>query len=389
MEAPRGGRAAGRGIDWSYVTDAGLTLGVLALLAVFTVVQDAGRLQIVPTANAVWGNDFKGGLWPAANAVLHGSSPYVQPTLAAVRSSPHGYFWPPVLAVLSGPLAELPYAAAVAIWNVVCLGSFALAIWLFGVRDWRMFAVGILSFPFQESLYSGQPEGLQLLALAITWRYRKSWLTGLPLGVVIASKLIAWPYLIWLAAMRRFKAAACALTSIALLLVGSWSLIAFQSLLTYPQLLGLDARVWERSPLSMSAVTLLMHLGLAASSATVVSFAVGAGVSALCVAVSGGSDEGWFSAATVASLFFSPLMWTHYVVILFAPLAIGRGRDIRPWLVTALFWIWLPVANSEVRAAVTLGAVVGLAVWCAVPGPSSRASSARAALADPATARND
>jgi hypothetical protein len=360
-------------IRWRVVLDSGLTLAVIFLLAVFTIVQDAGRLHLVSSADEIWGADFHGGLWPAAAAILRGSSPYPPARLHILLGLPHAFFWPPVMAVLTVPLAHVPYGPAVAVWDVICISSFVGGIWLFGVRDWRMYALALLSFPFQESLYMGQAESIHFLFLALAWRHRESWRGGVAAGALIAAKIIAWPIFLWLIVSRRYDAAKAAVATTIVLLVGSWSLIDFRGLLTYPHLLSLDGHIWELSPNSMSAVSVLIHAGLSATTSTVASVVIGLLVGAAAVRVSRGSEEGSFSAAILASLLWSPLMWTHYVLIIFAPLCVARRQGRSLWLLTALFWVWIASHNYDVRAIVTLATVIVLTVLAARPPGRIRA----------------
>ena len=66
---------------------------------------------------------------------------------------------------------------------------------------------------------------------------------------------------------------------------------------------------------------------------------VGAALAVALARSSKMSDIGIFTAAIVAGLFVSPLLWTHYLTVLFVPLAITRPRLDTAWLATAAFYL--------------------------------------------------
>jgi hypothetical protein len=359
-------------VRWGELLDGGLTLAVLLTLGVLCALTDAERLQLIPGAlvrgtGVAWGTDFHGGLWPAAGAILRGASPYPPAKLTVLLGMPQPFYWPPLMAVLTVPLAHLPFASAITAWNATCIASFAGGLWLFGLRDWRIYALALLSFPFQESLYWGQAEGIYFLLMAIAWRHRDSWRGGVALGVVIAAKLVAWPLLVWLLASRRYSAARAAVVTTVLLLLASWGVIDFQGMFSYPHLLSLDGLIFERSVLSMSAVSLFIHVGMPPSASMLASVAVSLLVGGAALARGRGSETSWFAVAVLASLLWSPLMWTHYLVVIFAPLCVSHPRSLRVWLVTAGFWVWVPSQNYDVRAIVTLVTAGALTVLAARP----------------------
>src|SRR5256885_16283323 len=78
-----------------------------------------------------WGNqsDFTW-YYMAAREILRGRSPFAA----------GGYIYPPLLAFLLTPVAELPYPAAQWIWHIISFASLSLAgylIWRHLGGDWR------------------------------------------------------------------------------------------------------------------------------------------------------------------------------------------------------------------------------------------------------------
>jgi hypothetical protein len=73
-------------------------------------------------------------------------------------------------------------------------------------------------------------------------------------------------------------------------------------------------------------------------------------------------DRRAFVAALGASLLISPIVWVHYFVLLYVPIAIVRKRLSWLWLLPLGFWA-LPHAASNGSAGQI---VLGLGVTCAI-----------------------
>jgi hypothetical protein len=283
-----------------------------------------------------YGFDFHG-IWRAGQDVLAGRSPYLAPNAHKLLVVGNAYIDPPLLAVLATVFSVLPFGLGVALWNVTCAAAFVAALFLLGVRDWRGYVVALCSFPFVSSLALGQPDGLFALAAALAWRYRDSWRGALAVGALIAAKLLAWPLLLWLVVTRRIRCSLIALVSAVALLLLSWATIGFKGLVDYPKLLAADAQAFATR--SHSIVAGAMRLGASEQLATALAIALAAAVGLVIVRVARGSDPGCFAATIAVGLLASPLLWSHYLVLLFIPLAIGRHRPDRLWLLTAAFWL--------------------------------------------------
>jgi hypothetical protein len=311
----------------------------------------------------LYGFDFRGGAWLAGKDLLHGVSPYAQPDPRLLFGLRNSFVTPPPLAVLAAPFSLLPFKLAIALWNLTCVGAFIGALWIVGLRDWRMYALALCSLPLVESLWTGQPDACLALLLALGWRYRDSWRGALAVGALVAAKLFAWPLLIWFFVTKRYRLGALSAISVAAVLALSWALIDFKGLAMYPRLLAADARAFENWMYSISAVGGIMHLGTSAHLATLLAALFGLLVALAVAASARGSDEGWFTAAIVLGLLASPILWAHYLVLLFVPLAIGRRATVGPWLVGCAFWVCLFEGPFGLRVGLTLGAAVAIALW--------------------------
>ncbi len=297
----------------------------------------AGLILYANAKGNQYGFDFHGGIWTAGRDLLAGRSPYPPPHADALLVPGNEYVLPPLLAVLAVPFSVLPFTVAIVLWNVACIAAFVGALALLGLRDRRAYLIALCSFPFVASLVLGQPDGLLALAAALAWRFRDSWRGALAVGVLIAAKLLAWPLLIWLLATRRFRSAAVAAGSSVLLVASTWALFGFKGLAAYPRLLAADAHAFQVR--SHSVVALAMRAGAAEQVARLLMVAVAVGIALVVLRLSRGSDLGWFTAALAFGLLSSPLLWSHYLTLLFVPLAISRKRADAVWLLTIAFWL--------------------------------------------------
>jgi alpha-1,2-mannosyltransferase len=287
------------------------------------------------TTGHIWGFDFRG-TWAAGRDVLSGSSPYAAPDPARLLAQGNAYIPPPLLAFLGSPLALLPFVPAIALFGVACTAAFVLALRIVGVRDWRVYGLALTSYPFVAGLGMGQPDGLLALGIALAWRYRSSWRGAAALGVVVALKLLAWPLLLWLVLTRRFREAVVATAVAAGGILGSWSLIGFAGLAQYGRLLDADATAFAIRSHSVAAAAL--RLGTSQHAAQLVAVLVAAAVAVVVVRVGTDRDLALFTAALTFGLLASPIMWTHYLVALYVPLAVAHRRP-EVWLLTIPFWL--------------------------------------------------
>ncbi len=102
-------------------------------------------------------------------------------------STPLGYPYPPMIAILWRPLALLPWPVAAAIWEVVVVAAFLATVWWLGPRrkaTWL--AMGILALPIGWCIAIGQVQVILTLFSAI----------GTPWSVALAANIKLFPGLI-------------------------------------------------------------------------------------------------------------------------------------------------------------------------------------------------
>jgi alpha-1,2-mannosyltransferase len=273
----------------------------------------------------------------AALAVIHGHSPYVaHPTAGAVAHFDK-FVYPPVGALIFAPFAALPGGPARVVMFIAGLAALLGALRLLGVEDWRCYGVVVVAAPAINTLALGAITSFLLLGAALAWRYRdRPAVTGLATAFTAVMKLFLWPLGVWLLVTRRWRAAAICAGGGLILLLGGWAVIGFAGLRNYPTLVHLLQQV--EGPVSYSLVALLGLSGTTATAVTVV-LSLAAVVAVWFAARGSGGDRRSFAVAVVASLVVSPLIWLHYLLLLYVPIALYRPRLSGLWFVPLLLWL--------------------------------------------------
>jgi alpha-1,2-mannosyltransferase len=279
----------------------------------------------------------------AARSVMHGHSPYVSIDPAALAQNDK-FVYPPITALLIAPVAALPDLAGRVIVLLLALACIPLALRLLRVRDWRCYGIALLTAPVLDSVSLGALSPLLLVGVAAAWRYRdRRYLAAAFTAVTAIAKLFAWPLLVWLVATRRVRTAVAAATVALVLLVVGWSAIGFAGLSSYPHLLRVLSKV--EAVQSYSIVGLLRLDGAAATGLTGVLVPVV--VLAVVLAARGtDADRRSFSVAVAGALLATPVLWLHYLVLLFVPIALARPRLSALWFAPLAFWV-TPLSHSD------------------------------------------
>jgi hypothetical protein len=290
------------------------------------------------------GFDFRGTLWEPARALLDGAAIYPPPTREAiVLGNPAAY--PPVFIIASVPLALLPVGAASWLWFCVLGVCVFVAMWILGVRDWRCFVLALTSPVTIHGLFYGNLTIVMVLLVAVAWRFRDhALIAGLALGTAVAAKLFVWPLLVWLLLTRRFRAAAWALGTGALLVLGTWALIGFDGFREYPKLLRAVQDVYAERSISLSTVAGSFGAGVS------LAVAVAACAGLLLLVISAwlarrrDGDRRAFALVVTACIVASPIVWPNYAALLFVPIAITWPRLAPAWFFGYLTWLLGAVA---------------------------------------------
>jgi hypothetical protein len=329
---------------------------ILFLGALPVVVLVGGAYEFNHTGNLA--TDFRLELYPEAVRVLHWSNPFPPPH-SDFSSGPNQVF-PVAAALLVAPLTALSahWAAGVAV--VFLLALLAATLWVLDVRDWRVYGVVALWGPSLAGLQSGNLTIVLTFLVALAWRWReRRWSPGVAIGLAVALKLFLWPLLVWLIAIRRYRAAASAATIG--LVGGVFLVLPFISLADYVRLLDGMSRVF--GPRSYNVIGLL-QLSHTASMHTAVLVTEVTGLAVLVCAYRRRS----LPLALAASLLLSPIVWTHYFELLIVPVAIRWPRLAPIWFLPLVMVVcpgtWLDVQLWHV--------VVGLAVLLVITAFAER-----------------
>jgi uncharacterized membrane protein len=325
-----------------------MLLGVLPLLLLVGILVGSYR-----NGTGAWAIDFDGNFLTPAREILHGVSPYHPGELEQVRRAVaagqrpdafhKGVFasYPAPSLLIGVPFTYLPIGLAEWIWVGCMLLAGGLALRLVGVRDWRVYGIALLTPAVMSSLQLGAVDLLLMLGLACCWRWRDhAGRAGLALGALVALKLFAAPLVAWLLVTRRWRAAAIAAVVALGLLIGGWAAIGFQGFSGYPHLLSLLTDI-ERTR-GYSAVAYANLIGISGGAASLAPYALGAALLAALWFVArrrAGADETMFLLGVLAALGFSPIVWHHYLVLLFVPLAVCCPRFAPIWLLPAVCWV--------------------------------------------------
>ena len=296
---------------------------------------------------------------PAAHAVLHGHSPYA--TSVAELTSGTAYVYPPLTAWLLAPLVGLGLPAIETVAVMLMLASVAGALGLLGVRDGRCYLVVLLWLPVLSAVQTANIDLPLLLVVAALWRFRERTLVaGLLAGLAVALKLFAWPLLLWLAATRRFSAAAAGAVTALVLVVTSWAPIGFSSLVGYPSMLDTVEHAERGGSYTLAA---LLAPEFSWGAATAAGLLAGLAVLSLACRVAWNGDERRaLSLAVLAMLMLSPIVWLDFFALLVAVVALRRPAFGRLWLVPLVFWLDPAVGNGAPWQTALGLLVLGLAV---------------------------
>jgi hypothetical protein len=293
--------------------------------------------------------DFRGGLYNAGTAILHGLNPYHAGYLAHQAAIMRGggvaigettgrtfslpvYPAPANLAVI--PLSLLPFWLASTIYSVLSVGAIVVAIWWLEVRDWRCYALMLLSFPFVFGLFLGALGPFLVLGAAAAWRWRmRLWPPAIGIASIVVAKIFPWPLAIWLLVTKRYRAFGLTVAIGVAVTLLAWAAIGFAGMLEYPQMLANVSFIQELRATSLVAI--LIALGLSPLIAT--AFAVTAGVALLAPAWRavrrGDGERKAFGLAIIAILTAAPIVWDHYLVLLFIPIALRSPKLSALWFV--------------------------------------------------------
>jgi hypothetical protein len=352
VSLPRSNVPRSRGRQTSQATLRLLTVLVIALFA-------AALVTVEVLVRFSFGWDFRA-VYQAGHDYLHLHSPYISGSLAQLTSR-ENFVYPLPIAAVFAPVSLLPYHVAAVLFVALGAACLALTLRILGVRDWRCYAAALVGMPAVEGTLLGTISPLLALLVALLWRYRDRSRVAVPVvALLVLAKLFLWPAVVWLLVTRRFRTAALSIGVCAASVLAFSLPVGSGTLTHYPHLLRLLSSF--ESPMSLS----LFSLGQSATGSYPVGLALASAAGLLLLygmarAAHEGEELRAFSLSIVAALALSPIVWNHYLVILFVPLALMRPRFSVLWLASA--WIMDDGGAGLDRKAI---AIVTIAAWLVI-----------------------
>ena len=282
----------------------------------------------------------------AGSAVVHGLDVYPSPSAAAVYSG-SSFVYPYFSAVVFVPFALVDYERAVAAFFALSLGALAMAcLWQTRGDFWQTAMVLGTSFAV-SGLQLGALSPLLVAGTVFVWRAReRPWLLAVLAAPVICAKLFLIPLLAWLLLARRWRALVYTLlVSAALLSVGFVAGPLGPG--AYIQLLSALGHHEARAGFGLIGV--LMQIGLSSVAAEAIAL-IGVG---LLLALAHRYDRIYadervlFCAGLLSALALSPVVWSHYLLLLAAALLVLEVP--RRWMFTLLVFSWLTAPAHGIR----------------------------------------
>lgn len=304
------------------------------------------------------GADFRSELYPEAKMILHGTNPF--PSVHANVLAEANRVFPVPGALFFAPLTALPSSVAADVAALLLIAMLALAAWVMGVRDWRIY--GLLGL-WPSTIAAVQTGNLTIpltLLLAVAWKYReRRYAPGLAIGAAIAMKLFLWPLLVWLLAVRRVRAAVVG--TVAGLGGGVLTVLPFIGLGHYWRLLDNMQRGFGPESYTLTGLLTQSH---AASLHTAGIATDVVGIAVLGMAFMRGS----LTLTLASALVLSPIVWNHYFILLLVPLGLASPTLSPAWFVPLFLWfcpgLWVDVRLQHVVIAlITFATVIVLVEW--------------------------
>jgi len=333
-----------------------IRLSPVLVLAIFTTT----TIAVLAVAGTTLGYDAAAYL-QAADRLLAGRPLYDVTVDVAVGFGV--YLYPPPFALAAVPFTLLPAPLDLWAWLVTMVAAFLAGTALLPVRvgvRWWIVLLAALSFPFLYAVKLGQVGPLLFLAFAIGWRWiDRAGATGLAVAAGALTKLQPGLLFGWMVATRRWHALAVGLAAVALAAAVTTAVAGPAVWADYLALLG---RVNKpiTTPQNLTAGAIAYRAGASVDVATLVQWAAVAGTAAVaCFAWLRRDGATGFVVGVVASQLLSPVLWSHYAMLLLLPVALLLQR--RQWWAIAIPLVtWLPwdIAYPAAFAACLLGPVL-------------------------------
>ena len=263
------------------------------------------------------------------------------------------FYYPPTFIPLVLALGLLPAGVATWLWIAGLVAAFLVGVAVLPVgrsTKWLLILLAGLSWPFVYAIKLGQVGQLLFLLFAIGWRWLDTGpVLGVSGGLGAAIKIQPGLVLVWAFLTRRWSAVVAGAAVLA-------TLAALATLLAGPQawsdFFTLIGRVTDpiTTPDNVTPGALLYQAGVPRGTAAVVQYAsMAAALVIFVVAALRIAPVPSYLVAVIVSQLLSPILWDHYALLLFLPVAwlLDRGHWwavvfvlATPWLATAAIPPW-------------------------------------------------
>jgi len=316
------------------------------------------------TARETLGCDFAA-YQIASDRYLHGQPLY---DLSVTKTGECAQFqYPPPFVLLALPFAALGTTAGNAAWIAFLIGCFVIGCWVMPVSGGTRLAVflaGSLSWPFIFGVRIGTVVPILYLLFAIGWRFLdRPAVTGIVAGIGTMVKLQPALILGWLAVRRSWIGLGAGLATIGLiaLVAAAFGLTGWADLVTVLRNFSNALDI----PANASLGAIAYQHGMGAQQASAVQAV--ATIVALALVVATGlrsSAPAGYLTAVVASQVASPIVWSHYALILLLPVAwlIEQRQWWAAAIPFALTWVLLAVMPIEIYPLVFYVTLIGVPV---------------------------
>ena len=290
------------------------------------------------TAQSTFGCDFLA-YYNASVHWIHGQPIY---DLAQTSTGTCGTFqYPPPFVLVAAPFSFLGFDAGNWAWIAFLIGCFAVGTAVLPVRSstrWIVLLLGAIGWPLIFGVRIGQVAPILYVLLAAAWRSLDD-PRGLGASIALGTLVKLQPGLLglWLLARREWRAITFAAVT-GLVIVVAAAVVGLRDWLDLIALLrNLTDALTQASNVAIGAV--LYQLGVPAGVAgPVQSINTVAAILAVIVVALRVPREAGFLATVVATQLVSPIVWTHYALVLLLPIA---------WLLDRRQWWALVIPVSQ------------------------------------------
>jgi hypothetical protein len=256
--------------------------------------------------------------------------------------------------------AWLPHVVGDVAFTALSLGAALGALWILGVRDWRLYGLALLWPPVISGWQTANVSLVIAFGVAAVWRLRERPIaSGVTLALLVSVKVFVWPLGLWLLATRRYAVLAWTVGATVMVNVFAWAVLGFNQIHAYASLVGAVTKIEER--MAYTPMALAMHLGASVGVARVAGVVLAAVAAAYCLVYGRRNrEESSLLLAVAVSLLATPIVWRHYFALLIVPVAIARPRFSAVWLLPLVLFPCPVTTPSLWQLSLALAAVASV-----------------------------